>query len=138
MATGQVRALASSFANAVHSTIVAHYVLNYGTGSIVGYEQVYWYLAQTLARSEVVVLTWDAQGEGNSDQFGEGRDALEDAFAATPGFGFLQGEVTSDVLGRMDSRSTTAWEDALDFFLSTPRRRFVPCKSRSGTSHAAK
>lgn len=107
-------------------------------GSIIGYEQVYWYLAQTLARSGFVVLTWDAQGEGNSDQFGQGRDALEAAFAATPGFGFLQGEVTGDVLGGNGLTFYDGVEDALDFFLSTPKRHYTPRKSRSGTSHAAK
>lgn len=107
-------------------------------GSIVGFEQVYWYLAQTLARSGFVVLTWDAQGEGHSDQFGQGADAVEDAFAATPGTGFLQGRFTGDLLGGNGLTFYDGVEDALDFFMSTSEHSYVPRLSRSGTSHAAK
>jgi dienelactone hydrolase len=96
------------------------------TGSIVGYEQGYWYLAQALAKSGFVVLTFDVQGEGDSDQFGAPPDQLEDLIAGTPpigaGGGFYDGG-----------------EDAIDFLLSTRSHPYVPVPSRStGTSHAAK
>lgn len=54
-------------------------------GSIFAIEQFYWYEAQALAKDGYVVFTFDAQGEGMSDQFGHAPDQLEGAFAATPG-----------------------------------------------------
>ncbi|WP_109510243.1 hypothetical protein [Nocardioides speluncae] len=112
----------------------------YINGSILGYEQTYWYLAQTLAKAGFVVMTFDAQGEGNSDQFGEAPDQLEDAFAGTPFLGPLGPTgTTGDFLGGNGLPFYDGGQDALDFFLSTPERPFVPRKSRStGTSHAAK
>jgi len=95
-------------------------------GSIVGYEEVYWWAAQTLAKAGFVVLTFDAQGEGESDQLGAAPDELESKIAGAPPFGdggpFYDGGT-----------------DALDFLLSTPAHPYVPRPSRtSGTSHADK
>jgi dienelactone hydrolase len=110
-------------------------------GSIVGYEEAYWYLAQALARSGFVVMTFDVQGEGMSDQFGQAPDQLEDAFAATPTFGLFSPTSTTGPL-RLGGNGLTYYDgtqDALDFFLSTPVKPYVPRPSTStGTSHVAK
>lgn len=108
--------------------------------SVAGFEEVYWYLAQSLARAGFVVMSFDAQGEGMSDQFGESPDQLEDAFAGTPIFGiFGPTKVTGDALGGNGLPFYDGGQDALDFFLSTPSRPFSPRLSRStGTSHKAK
>jgi dienelactone hydrolase len=82
----------------------------------------YWYAAQTLAKAGYVVLTFDPQGQGQSDTFGEGKDRLEGVPAQTDGRPFYDGT-----------------EDAIDFLLSTPARPYKPVRScTSGTSHAAK
>lgn len=109
-------------------------------GSVVGYEPIYWYAAQTLARSGFVVMTFDAQGEGMSDQFGETPDQLEAAFAGIPALGVVKpAEVTGFGLGGNGLPFYDGGADALDFFVSTPAKPFVPVPSRSsGTSHAAK
>ncbi|MGA8257654.1 MAG: hypothetical protein WB767_13860 [Nocardioides sp.] len=91
-------------------------------GSIQAPEQAYWYAAQALAKSGYVVLTWDPQGQGQSDTVGSGVDIYEGTHSQTDGRPFYDGTV-----------------DALDFFLSTPARPFKPRPScESGTSHAAK
>src|SRR3954454_16952204 len=91
-------------------------------GSVQADEQMYWYAAQALARAGYVVLTWDPQGQGQSDTFGEGVDRNEGFPAQTDGRPFFDGTV-----------------DALNFFLSTPADPYVPEKSCStGTSHADK
>lgn len=95
-------------------------------GSIAGYEQAYWWAAQALAKSGYLVFTFDPQGEGVSDAFGEAPDTVEGAGAGTPPLGdglpFYDGVV-----------------DALDFLFSTPARPYVPRPSRgTGTSHADK
>jgi dienelactone hydrolase len=105
-------------------------------GSVIGFENTYWFLAQALAKSGFVVMTFDTQGEGMSDQFGEAPDQLEDAFAGTPGVGLLGPQAG---LGGNGLPFYDGGEDALDFFLSTPGNPYVPVPSRtSGTSHAAK
>ncbi len=100
-------------------------------GSIIGYEEAYWYAAQALAEDGYVVLTFDTEGEGMSDQFGEAPDQLEEAFAGTPGVG---PELGGNGLAFYDGG-----EDALDFLLSTPKKPYLPVPSRlTATSHAAK
>jgi dienelactone hydrolase len=91
-------------------------------GSVQADEQMYWYAAQTLAKAGYVVLTWDPQGQGQSDVAGEGADAREGVPAQSDGRPFFDGT-----------------EDALEFFFSTPDRPYVPLPScETGTSHAAK
>jgi dienelactone hydrolase len=109
-------------------------------GSIIGLEPVYRYAAQALAKAGFVVLTFDPQGEGMSDQFGETPDQTEDAFAGTPGLGVLEPSPAAGIgLGGNGLPFYDGGEDALDFFLSTPSHTYVPVPSRStGTSHAAK
>ena len=90
-------------------------------GSVQAPEELYWYAATTLAKAGYVVLTWDPQGQGYSDTFGEGADA-QDGFPSQSGRPFFDGT-----------------EDALDFLLSTPGAPYAPRPScTSGTSHAAK
>jgi dienelactone hydrolase len=91
------------------------------TGSVQAPETLYWGIAATLAKKGYVVLTYDVQGQGRSDTFGEGLDALE-GVPSQQGRPFYDGT-----------------EDALDFFLSTPQDPFSPRRScTSGTSHAPK
>ncbi|MEL0029124.1 MAG: hypothetical protein VW625_10815, partial [Perlucidibaca sp.] len=109
-------------------------------GSIVGFEEIYWYAAQALARAGFVVMTFDAQGEGMSDQFGAAPDQMEAAFAGIPGLGLLGPVPEAGIgLGGNGIPFYDGGADALDFFLSTASRPYVPVPSRtSGTSHAAK
>ena len=91
-------------------------------GSVQADEQLYWYAAQALAKAGYVVMTFDPQGQGQSDTPGEGVDALEGVPAQTDGRPFYDGT-----------------EDAINFFLSTPAHPYRPVPScSSGTSHAAK
>jgi dienelactone hydrolase len=96
------------------------------TGSVQAPETLYWGLAATLAKHGYVVLTYDVQGQGRSDTFGQGPDRQE-GVPAQAGQPFYDGT-----------------EDALDFLLSGKRHPYVPRKScgnaddGAGTSHAAK
>ena len=91
-------------------------------GSVQADEQLYWYAAQTLAKAGYVVLTFDPQGQGQSDTRGESPDQQEGTPAQSDGRPFFDGT-----------------EDAIDFFLSTPTKPYEPVAScESGTSHAAK
>jgi dienelactone hydrolase len=91
-------------------------------GSVQADEQMYWYAAQALAKAGYVVLTFDPQGQGQSDTLGVGKDLLEGVPAQTDGRPFYDGT-----------------EDAINFFLSTPAKPYEPVPScTSGTSHANK
>ena len=89
-------------------------------------ETLYWGLAATLAKHGYVVLTYDVQGQGRSDTFGDGPDQQE-GVPAQAGQPFYDGT-----------------EDALNFFFSNPKNPYVPQKSCGnanggvGTSHAGK
>lgn len=108
-------------------------------GSIVGYEEGYWFLAQSLAKAGFVVMTFDTQGEGMSDQLGEGADAREDALAGIPLLGLIGPRPTQDAFGGNGLPFYDGGQDALDFLLSTPGHPYLPRPSRmTGTSHAAK
>jgi dienelactone hydrolase len=91
-------------------------------GSVQAPEQVYWFVAQTLAKNGYVVLTWDPQNQGQSDSMGESPDENEGFPAQSDGRPFFDGT-----------------EDALNFFFSNAAHPYVPQKScSSGTSHAPK
>ena len=91
-------------------------------GSVQADEQLYWYAAQALAKAGYVVMTFDAQGQGQSDTPGESPDQQEGVPAQSDGRPFFDGT-----------------EDAIDFFLSTPAHPYVPVPSCStGTVHLAK
>lgn len=92
------------------------------SGSLGADEQMYWYAAQALAKDGYVVLTWDPQGQGQSDAHGQSPDQSEGYPAQSDGRPFFDGT-----------------EDALDFFLSTKAHHYKPVSScNTGTSHAAK
>ncbi|MFL5896258.1 MAG: hypothetical protein ACJ76Z_14245 [Thermoleophilaceae bacterium] len=91
-------------------------------GSVQANEQLYWFVAQALAKAGYVVMTWDPQGQGQSDTRGEAPDQDEGYPAQTDGRPFFDGT-----------------EDALNFFFSTAEHPYVPETScSSGTSHAPK
>jgi dienelactone hydrolase len=91
-------------------------------GSVQADEQMYWYAAQTLAKAGYVVLTFDPQGQGQSDTYGQSPDQNEGVPAQTDGRPFYDGT-----------------EDAINFLLSSPQRPYAPVASCStGTSHTAK
>jgi dienelactone hydrolase len=91
-------------------------------GSVQADEQLYWFAAQTLAKAGYVVLTWDPQGQGQSDTRGEAPDQDEGFPAQSDGRPFFDGTA-----------------DAIEFFFSNPSSPYVPLKSCStGTSHKAK
>jgi dienelactone hydrolase len=91
------------------------------TGSVQAPEELYWGQAATLAKHGYVVLTYDVQGQGASDVFGEAPDESE-GVPSQEGQPFYDGT-----------------EDALDFLLSAPADPYVPRPScTSGTSHAPK
>src|SRR3954449_7517616 len=90
-------------------------------GSIQAPEQMYWWAATNLAKRGHVVLTFDPQGQGRSDVYGEGADANEGVPAQQ---------------GRPFYDNT---EDALDFFFSSPSAPYRPVKScTTGTDHFPK
>ena len=96
------------------------------TGSVQAPETLYWGLAATLAKHGYVVLTYDVQGQGRSDTLGSAPDRQE-GVPAQQGQPFYDGT-----------------EDALNFFFSNPKNRYLPQKSCGnanggvGTSHAIK
>jgi hypothetical protein len=78
-------------------------------------------MAADLARAGYVVMTWDPQGQGYSDTYGDGTDRY-DGVPSQTGEPFYDGT-----------------EDALDFFFSKPASPYLPRPSCStGTSHADK
>ena len=91
-------------------------------GSVQAPETLYWFAAQVLAKAGYVVLTFDPQGQGRSDQQGEAPDQSEGLPAQSDGRPFFDGA-----------------QDALDFFFSTPSAPYRPRPScETGTSHVAK
>ena len=91
------------------------------TGSVQAPEELYWGQAATLAKHGYVVLTYDVQGQGASDTFGEGADQME-SVPAQQGQPFYDGT-----------------EDALDFLLSGPDDPYEPRPScTTGTDHSPK
>jgi dienelactone hydrolase len=91
-------------------------------GSVQANEQMYWFVAQTLAKAGYVVLTTDPQGQGQSDEQGEAPDQNEGFPAQSDGRPFFDGT-----------------EDAINFVLSNRTHPYTPVPScASGTSHAAK
>jgi hypothetical protein len=81
-------------------------------GSIQGSDQMYWWAAIALARAGYVVMTFDAQGQGQSETFGHEAGAFAPTAEGVP-FQQEQNFVDGSV-------------DALRFFLSTPAQPYVP------------
>ncbi len=91
-------------------------------GSVQADEQMYWYAAQALAKDGYIVLTFDPQGQGQSDTLGQAPDETEGVPAQSDGRPFYDGT-----------------EDAIDFLLSSAKHPYEPVPScETGTSHAAK
>jgi dienelactone hydrolase len=96
------------------------------TGSIQAPEMPYWGLAAAFAKAGYVVLTWEVQGQGRSDTFGEAPDEQE-GVPAQQGQPFFDGT-----------------EDAMDFLSSTPGNPYDPrpsCGNANGgvaTDHSPK
>jgi hypothetical protein len=81
-------------------------------GSIQGSDQMYWWAAIALAQAGYVVLTFDAQGQGQSETFGH---EAGDLFPTPEGVPFQQ-----------EQNFVDGSVDALRFFLSSPRRPYSP------------
>ena len=81
-------------------------------GSIQGTDQMYWWAAQALVRAGYVVMTFDAQGQGQSETFGHDPGSL---FPSPDGVPFQQ-----------ERNFVDGTVDALRFFLSTRRSPYRP------------
>jgi dienelactone hydrolase len=94
-------------------------------------ETLYWGFAATLARHGYVVLTYEVQGQGRSDTYGEEPDRMEGRTGGAQAF--ASGQPFYD-----------GTEDALDFVLSTEQRPYEPrpsCGNANGgvgTDHSPK
>jgi dienelactone hydrolase len=83
-------------------------------GSIQAYENLYYWAAEDLAESGYMVMTYDVQGQGDSDLFPANCPDPSDPTGGCPGvpyqqnYNFFQGA-----------------EDSLNFFLSTPLRPYT-------------
>ena len=81
-------------------------------GSIQGTQHMYWWAARTLARAGFQVLTFDAQGQSESETFGHKPGKT---YSTTDGFPFQQAPNFMD-----------GTVDALRFFFATPSAPYVP------------
>lgn len=82
------------------------------SGSIQGYEAMYFWAARDLARHGYVVISWDAQGQGRSEAVGHAPGSPLPTFDGVP---FQQ-----------SANFVEATVDAMEFFLSTPDDTYVP------------
>jgi hypothetical protein len=96
------------------------------TGSIQGSERMYWWLAQDLAERGYVVLTYDVQGQGTSETLPHENEQVNALPFCNPLAPPRDGESFGcpGVPAQQDSNFVFGTEDALDFFLSTPRRPY--------------
>jgi dienelactone hydrolase len=76
-------------------------------GSVQAYEELYFWAAEDLAEAGYMVMTYDVQGQGDSDLFGEDCPGACSGVPYQQNLNFYQGA-----------------EDSLSFFLSTPDRKF--------------
>lgn len=98
------------------------------TGSIQAPEEFYWWAAQGLAEAGYVVMTYDVQGQGESETFGHHPDgSLWCDTGSCPG-----------VPAQQAANFTEGTEDALDFFLSddNPLRGLVDASRLGLAGHS--
>jgi dienelactone hydrolase len=97
------------------------------TGSVQGSERMYWWLAQDLAERGYVVLTYDVQGQGTSETLPHENDQVNALPFCNPFAPPATGEDFGcpGVPAQQDSNFVYGTQDALSFFLSTPRRRYA-------------
>lgn len=94
------------------------------TGSIQASDQMYWWAARALVAAGYVVMTWDVQGQGQSETFGHEPGSPSPTLEGVPSqqdFNFHEGTI-----------------DALRFFLSTPGDPYTPQGWSPGDVNAAK
>jgi dienelactone hydrolase len=96
------------------------------TGSVQGSERMYWWLAQDLAERGYVVLTYDVQGQGTSETLPHENEQVNALPFCNPLAPPSAGEDFGcpGVPAQQDSNFVYGTQDALRFFLSTPRRRY--------------
>ena len=103
-----------------------HPAITITSGSIQGPQSGYWWAAQLLAANGYVVLTWDTQGQGESETFGHG--------AGDPA------PNTDGVPSQQAPNFVDSTVDAIRFLLSTPRRPYRPdpwSAAQTATARAA-
>ncbi len=85
-------------------------------------EEIYWYLAQAIARSGYVVMTFDPQGHGASDTYGAGDDRDRHvAIQQTAGGGASEAAADEDAVEQT--------QDAVRFLFSSYRRPYLPVRT---------
>ena len=96
------------------------------TGSIQGYQQLYFWAAEGLAEAGYMVLTYDVQGQGNSDTL---------PASCTPSQAqLMQQSVCTGVPYQQNYNFFQGTEDALDFFFSTPKHPYPNAAHEAGAS----
>ena len=95
-------------------------------GSVQGSEHMYWWLAEDLAERGYVVLAYDVQGQGTSETFPHENDQINAVPFCNP---FAPPQPVEQfgcpgVPAQQESNFIYGTEDALDFFLSTPKHRY--------------
>lgn len=95
------------------------------TGSIQGSEKMYRWLAEDLAERGYVVLTYDVQGQGTSETLPH-QGPQADFPTCNPTAAPAPGEMTGcpGVPFQQSANFIYGTQDALSFFLSTPRRHY--------------
>lgn len=93
------------------------------TGSIQASDQMYWWAARALAAAGYVVMTYDVQGQGQSETFSH------EPGSPVPGL--------TNVPSQQDPNFYDGTIDALNFFLSTPDDPYVPVGWSEGDVEAA-
>jgi dienelactone hydrolase len=104
------------------------------TGSIQGSEKMYRWLAEDLAERGYVVLTYDVQGQGTSETLPhQGPEA--DFPTCNPTLTPVEGEQSGcpGVPFQQAANFVYGTQDALSFFLSTPRKRYQ--NPSAGSAH---
>jgi hypothetical protein len=96
------------------------------TGSVQGSERMYWWLAQDLAERGYLVLTYDVQGQGTSETLPHENEQVNALPFCNPLAPPRAGEAFGcpGVPAQQDSNFVYGTQDALSFFLSTPRRQY--------------